>query len=218
MIGRAFAIGTLIALGACASSNMPRFTTSAAPGFDVSKLQTYSWAFDGVQQGVNPILFQSIRDEIDTALAAKGFKKVEGDSDFIVGGGRRMVSGLGPASGLGMVVQLSPGRCADGDPGLAGHRHVRRPDEAAHLARGGDEGPDEQRGLARACFERGQRPHWEVRRNARGLSDAGRAPGWQQRRGQIGPGAFQGRRRGEVVPGGRIELPTLRFSVVCSTN
>lgn len=84
MIGRAFAIGTLIALGACASSNMPRFTTSAAPGFDVSKLQTYSWAFDGVQQGVNPILFQSIRDEIDTALAAKGFKKVEGDSDFIV--------------------------------------------------------------------------------------------------------------------------------------
>lgn len=84
MIGRAFAIGTLIALGACASSNMPRFTTSAAPGFNVSTLKTYSWAFDGVQQGVNPILFQSIRDEIDEGLTARGFKKVEGDSDFIV--------------------------------------------------------------------------------------------------------------------------------------
>ncbi|WP_448577509.1 DUF4136 domain-containing protein [Thermaurantiacus sp.] len=84
MIGRAFAIGTLIALGACASSNMPRFSTSAAPGFNVSALKTYSWAFEGVQQGVNPILFQSIRDEIDRALAARGFRKVEGSSDFIV--------------------------------------------------------------------------------------------------------------------------------------
>ena len=84
MIVRASAIAVLLALGACASSNMPRFTSQSAPEFNVKALRTYSWAFTGTQQGVNPILFQSIRDQIDSALTARGFQKVEGESDFIV--------------------------------------------------------------------------------------------------------------------------------------
>jgi hypothetical protein len=82
---RGFAIAGLLLLAACASSNMPRFTTDAAPGFNVAEVKSYSWAFQNAPTGMNPLQYQRIRDAMDAAFAANGFQRVEDGGDVIVG-------------------------------------------------------------------------------------------------------------------------------------
>lgn len=163
MFARASAIALLLALGACASSNMPRFTAQAAPEFNVGALRTYSWAFTGTQQGVNPILFQSIRDQIDSSLAARGFQKVDGDSDFIVGftlGARDRVD----VTNWGATGAFYPGW---GRPAGWGWSHNYRPVDVRTVTQGS---------LAMDIFDgRTKRPIWHGMAT-RDLSRSGASP------------------------------------------
>lgn len=59
-----------------------KVTTQSAPSVNWSQYKTYSW---GQGESVaNPIMNQYIVAGVDAQLAAKGFKKVESDSDLIV--------------------------------------------------------------------------------------------------------------------------------------
>jgi hypothetical protein len=75
----------LVLVAACQSTNTPSFRTDAAPGFSVSGLQTYSWAFQGAPSGMGALQYQRIKDSFDSALAARGFRPVAEGGDFIIG-------------------------------------------------------------------------------------------------------------------------------------
>jgi hypothetical protein len=79
------ATATALLLAGCASSNMPRFTTDSAPGFSPAAFKTYSWAFTRAPQGMNPLMYERLRNSFDMALAARGFTRVETGGDMIVG-------------------------------------------------------------------------------------------------------------------------------------
>jgi hypothetical protein len=59
---------------------------NAMPGTDFSKFKTYKWvAIEGAQHP-DQIIEQQIKQALDTQLAAKGFKKMDGDAaDLFVG-------------------------------------------------------------------------------------------------------------------------------------
>lgn len=78
-------IALLLMAGACASSNMASFRTDSAPGLSTAGWTTYSWAFTEAPPGMNPILFERIRESFDQSLRARGFTPVPEGGDFIVG-------------------------------------------------------------------------------------------------------------------------------------
>jgi len=63
------------------TANAQKVKVTSDPGANFSSYKTYSW-----DQGMfsNPIIRQHIITAVDTAMAAKGFQKVESDSDLIV--------------------------------------------------------------------------------------------------------------------------------------
>lgn len=79
------ALAAVLALSACATSNVPAFKTDSAPGFAVSSYKTYSWATTTAQTGMNPLSWDRIRNNFDQAFAARGFQKVASGGDMIVG-------------------------------------------------------------------------------------------------------------------------------------
>lgn len=82
---RAMSIGLMVALAACQSSTTPSFNYTAAPGFSLAGMKTYSWAYAAVPQGSNTVLVQMIRNNFDSDLAARGFKRVDEGGDFVIG-------------------------------------------------------------------------------------------------------------------------------------
>jgi hypothetical protein len=60
----------------------PKISTQAAPGVNFSAYKTYSWVQAQVPSGGNPILFQQIVSDLDSALSQKGYRKVDADGDL----------------------------------------------------------------------------------------------------------------------------------------
>lgn len=60
----------------------PKVSTQAAPGVNFSAYKTYSWVQAQVPSGGNPILFQQILSDLDSALSQKGYRKVDADGDL----------------------------------------------------------------------------------------------------------------------------------------
>lgn len=76
------ALAATLALSPAASIAGPKISTQAAPGVNFAAYKTYSWLRAEVPSGGNPILFQQIVSDFDSALAAKGYQKVETDGDL----------------------------------------------------------------------------------------------------------------------------------------
>jgi len=77
---------SLLLVSGCASAPRPNFHTQAAPDVDLSKYQTYSWAFPRSASGDgNPFVVQRVREALDRSLAESGYRLVdEGAGDMIL--------------------------------------------------------------------------------------------------------------------------------------
>jgi hypothetical protein len=63
----------------------PSVSTDAAPGVNFSAYKTYSWVDSPPPAGMNPVMYQRIMADFDSALAGKGYQKGEpGDVSLIV--------------------------------------------------------------------------------------------------------------------------------------
>jgi hypothetical protein len=60
----------------------PSISAQAAPGVSFSSYKTYSWIEADVPPGANPISYQQIMADIDTALAGKGYSKQPSNGDL----------------------------------------------------------------------------------------------------------------------------------------
>lgn len=60
----------------------PTISTQAAPGVNFSSYKTYNWIEADVPPGGNPITYQQIMADIDSALASKGYSKVQANGDL----------------------------------------------------------------------------------------------------------------------------------------
>ena len=65
-------------------------STQALPGVNFSVYKTYAWENSPPPAGVNPVMYQQIMMDIDSALAQKGYQKAEtGDLSLILTLGAR---------------------------------------------------------------------------------------------------------------------------------
>ena len=71
----------LVAVSAAAIAG-PKISTQTAPGVNFSAYKTYSWVQAQVPSGGNPILFQQIVSDLDSAMSQKGYHKAETDGDL----------------------------------------------------------------------------------------------------------------------------------------
>jgi hypothetical protein len=65
-----------------ASAAKPRVSTDAMPGVNFSAYKTYAWVNSLPPAGMNPIMYQTIMMNIDSALAADGYQKVSDTGDL----------------------------------------------------------------------------------------------------------------------------------------
>ena len=75
----AFSVGLSVATASIAG---PSISTQAAPGVNFSSYKTYSWVQAQAPAGGNPITYQQIMADIDTALAGKGYTKAPANGDI----------------------------------------------------------------------------------------------------------------------------------------
>src|SRR5262245_9264541 len=52
----------------------PKISTQAAPGVNFNSYKTYSWISAQAPSGGNPIIYQQIMSDIDSALGQKGYR------------------------------------------------------------------------------------------------------------------------------------------------
>ena len=89
--------GTLLILGLASSLVLsadaqakPTISTDAVPGVNFSAYKTYAWANMTPPNGVNPVMYQRIMGDFESALASKGYQKAEaGDLSLILTIGAR---------------------------------------------------------------------------------------------------------------------------------
>ena len=78
-----FVVACAFALAVPAASFAgPNIQTQAAPGANFSAYKTYSWVQANVPSGGNPIMYQQIMADIDSALASKGYSKAASNGDM----------------------------------------------------------------------------------------------------------------------------------------
>jgi len=65
-----------------ASAAKPKISTQAMPGVNFSAYKTYAWVNSLPPAGMNPIMYQEIMMDMDSALAAKGYQKVSDNGDL----------------------------------------------------------------------------------------------------------------------------------------
>lgn len=65
----------LIALVAAAAGCAPavNIKTDSDPSVQFDKYRTYTWVYSAVPTGMNPLLYQRVRDSIDRSLAARSY-------------------------------------------------------------------------------------------------------------------------------------------------
>jgi hypothetical protein len=70
---RASLAGVVLALAGCTAS--PQVKTDFDPSADFSRYHSYSWAYTGTPQGMNPLMFERVHASIDRALAARSYSQ-----------------------------------------------------------------------------------------------------------------------------------------------
>jgi hypothetical protein len=65
-----------------ASVAKPRISTQALQGINFSAFKTYSWVNSLPPAGMNPVMYQEMQMDIDSALAGLGYQKVDGTGDL----------------------------------------------------------------------------------------------------------------------------------------
>jgi hypothetical protein len=76
----------VVALGAAACSTM-EINSEYPPEASFGGLETYAWRVRGEDQGrrrIAPVAIRQLVTSVDRELAAKGYRKVESDPDFLV--------------------------------------------------------------------------------------------------------------------------------------
>jgi hypothetical protein len=76
------AIVTCVAMFPQVAAARPTINAQAAPGVNFSAYKTYSWIPVQVNPGSNPIMYQQIMYDMDSALAQKGYVKVESNGQL----------------------------------------------------------------------------------------------------------------------------------------
>lgn len=69
-----------LASGLVLSGNVvakPKISTDAVPGVNFSAYRTYSWVNTGPPAGLNPVMYQRIVADFESALAQRGYRKAE---------------------------------------------------------------------------------------------------------------------------------------------
>jgi hypothetical protein len=72
------AAASLMAVGPSAAR--PQISTDAAQGVNFAAYKTFAWASAAAPSGMNPVAFDRIRTNIESAMAGKGYQKAAGDS------------------------------------------------------------------------------------------------------------------------------------------
>ena len=75
----ALAVGLAVSTPSLAG---PSISTQAAPGVNFSAYKTYSWVQAQAPAGGNPVMQQRIINDLDGALALKGYKQVQTGGDL----------------------------------------------------------------------------------------------------------------------------------------
>jgi hypothetical protein len=68
----------MVAAGSAAAR--PQISTDAAQGVNFAAYKTFAWASAVPPSGMNPVAFDRIRTNIESALAGKGYQKAAGDA------------------------------------------------------------------------------------------------------------------------------------------
>lgn len=76
------AVCATMVIAACTTT--PKVQYDADPSANFSTYRTYSWAYQTLPSGANPLISQRIVSAVDNALAAKGYTK-SGAGDFAIG-------------------------------------------------------------------------------------------------------------------------------------
>jgi hypothetical protein len=63
----------------------PAISTDVAPGVNFSAYRTYTWANTQAPEGINPVMFQRITADFDSALSQRGYQKApSGDLSLVL--------------------------------------------------------------------------------------------------------------------------------------
>jgi hypothetical protein len=62
------------------SAARPQISTDAAQGVNFATYKTFVWASAAAPNGMNPVAFDRIRTNIESALAGKGYQKAAGET------------------------------------------------------------------------------------------------------------------------------------------
>lgn len=76
------ALATALALGACATK--PQVSSEVTRGANFANYQTFSFVNTMPPAGMNPVAFERIRQDVASALTAKGFTKADQGGDLSV--------------------------------------------------------------------------------------------------------------------------------------
>ncbi len=72
----------LLLLASCATT--PDVKVDADPSANLGAYRTYSWVYSDAPRGMNPLMYQRVRQSIDTYLAGRGYSQAS-PGDFAVG-------------------------------------------------------------------------------------------------------------------------------------
>jgi hypothetical protein len=65
------ALAVILALAACSTG--PKVTVDFDPAADLRSYSSYSWAYVATPPGMNPLLFQRVKEAIDRTLRSRGY-------------------------------------------------------------------------------------------------------------------------------------------------
>jgi hypothetical protein len=65
-----------------ASAAKPKVVTQAMPGVNFSAFKTYAWVNSQPSAGMNPVMYQTVIMDFDSALAGLGYQKVPDNGDL----------------------------------------------------------------------------------------------------------------------------------------
>ena len=92
---------TALAFSTTASAG-PKISTDVAPGVNVGSYRTYSWVDAPIPAGINPIIYQRVQANVDSALAQKGYQKASsGQLSLILSLGARDKTDVQSWGGVG---------------------------------------------------------------------------------------------------------------------
>jgi hypothetical protein len=75
--------GLLAAAALAGCETGPTVRTDIDPNADLSGFRTFTWIYQAAPRGMNPLLYERVRNSIDRSLTARGFRQAD-PGDFAV--------------------------------------------------------------------------------------------------------------------------------------